>query len=96
MDNYEILTDFGEIELDEIVIHKEDECPICYEYLKNYIILECSHKYCLKCHNGQLEYNLFKCPLCRIEINDITGEVFIATDVGIISFRGTATKGSGS
>jgi len=29
-----------------------------------------------------------------IEINDITGEVFIATDVGIISFRGTATKGA--
>ena len=65
MNNYE------KIELDEIIIHKEDECPICYEYLKNYIILECDHKYCLKCLNGQLEHNLFKCPLCRIEIDDI-------------------------
>lgn len=77
MDNYEKLQDFEEISLEEIIIHKEEECPICYEYLKNYITLECDHNLCLKCLNGQIEHNLFRCPLCRIEVEDIRNSMRI-------------------
>ena len=31
--------------------------------------------------------------IVSLEINDLTGEVFIGTDLGIVSYRGTATEG---
>ena len=73
MDNYEELE---EIDL-EVVIHKQKECPICYEHLSNYVILECDHFYCLRCHGGLLRNNIYKCPLCRTEIEDIRSNIEI-------------------
>jgi len=39
---------------------------------------------------------LFSNKVLDIEINDVTGEVFFATDKGLISFRSGATKGNGN
>ena len=52
--------------------------------------------------DGQQTFNIFtkeNSPLPSnvindIDINEITGEVFIATDNGMVSFKGTATKGA--
>ena len=73
MDNYEELE---EINL-EVVIHKQKECPICYDHLSNYITLECEHLYCLRCHGGLIRNNIYKCPLCRTEIKDIRKNIEI-------------------
>jgi streptogramin lyase len=47
-------------------------------------------------HHFTLENSpLFSNKVLDIEINDVTGEVFFATDKGLISFRSGATKGNG-
>lgn len=55
---------------------KEDKelCDICYESIKNKVILECTHEVCLKCIINILKIKSLSCPMCRkkydISIND--------------------------
>lgn len=66
-------------------IKKSKECVICMEKMKGRTVLNCGHKFCIKCtiSHFRLKNN---CPLCRAvvydneiksvkEINDITDEV---------------------
>jgi predicted amidophosphoribosyltransferase len=40
------------------------DCPICYEKVKNEIILSCNHTFCGKCIK-KWSNNKKTCPLCR-------------------------------
>lgn len=61
--------------------NKNKECPICYEILTNYIVMECNHSFCLFCHSGFIENNLTRCPLCRIEIDGIKDNIKVYNKV---------------
>ena len=65
----------------EVVIHNQRECPICYENLTNYIILECDHFFCLKCHTEYIKHYLYKCPMCRMEIQDMKNNITLYKDL---------------
>lgn len=50
------------------------ECCICFDEikkLKELSQLSCDHVICLKCANRLIVDNKIKCPICRVEIEDI-------------------------
>ena len=63
---------FEDIELE---IFNDNECPICYERLVNYIKLECKHNFCLTCHSGFIKNNHIKCPICRTVIKGMDDNI---------------------
>ena len=53
--------------------NKEDECPICMDYMgeRNYIVPSCGHKLCMKCFIMNITKNVKSgclCSLCREKI----------------------------
>lgn len=50
-----------------------DECPICKETLNemNFCKTKCGHSYCLTCIMEHLK-NDNRCPLCRVQLCNIT------------------------
>jgi len=45
-----------------------DECPICYENLKNesFVRLNCDHTYCKSCIKECIDKKVFNCSMCRV------------------------------
>ena len=41
------------------------ECIVCYEPIKNKVILECSHEVCLECIIKIIQIRPLSCPMCR-------------------------------
>ena len=66
--------EFEDIELE---MYNNNECPICYERLVNYIKLECSHHFCLTCHAGFIKNNHLKCPICRTVIKGMNENIHL-------------------
>ena len=64
--------EFEDIELE---MYNNNECPICYERLVNYIKLECKHHFCLTCHCGFIRNNHMKCPICRTVIKGMDDNI---------------------
>lgn len=50
---------------------QEEECPICYDTVANYIAKPCGHKCCSDCWDRMSNLNITTCPKCRSEINKI-------------------------
>ena len=50
-----------------------DDCAVCYNPIKNKVLLECSHDFCLKCLVNILKTkdDGLLCPLCRRKYNEI-------------------------
>lgn len=53
--------------------NKEDECPICMDYMgeRNYIVPSCGHKLCMNCFITNITKNVNSgclCSLCRAKI----------------------------
>ena len=48
---------------------KDDECPICYEIIKNanFVVTKCNHKFCMPCLLKVFQQNN-TCPCCRSEL----------------------------
>ena len=54
-------------------INKNEECPICYDKMKNkelIVKIQCSHLYHQKCINKWI-MKRNNCPMCRANIKDI-------------------------
>lgn len=49
----------------------EEECPICYDTIANYIAEPCGHKCCEKCWNRMINLGIVNCPKCRSYVDDI-------------------------
>lgn len=43
---------------------KHDVCPICLDFIKNKMILDCNHIFCKKCISKWMDKNDF-CPVCK-------------------------------
>lgn len=69
--------DTEEFEDIELEMYNDNECPICYKQLVNYIKLECKHHFCLTCYAGFIRNNHFKCPICRIVIKGINANLHL-------------------
>lgn len=52
-------------------VNQEEECPICYDTVANYIADPCGHKCCGDCWNRMSNLNITTCPKCRSEIREI-------------------------
>lgn len=50
---------------------KTDNCPICYEEMIGFTVLECAHAFCVKCTINHFRVNN-TCPLCRAEVCEKT------------------------
>jgi hypothetical protein len=51
--------------------NQEEECPICYDTIANYIAKPCGHKCCGDCWDHMSNLNITSCPKCRSEIHEI-------------------------
>jgi hypothetical protein len=51
--------------------NQEEECPICYDTVANYIAKPCGHKCCGDCWERMSNLNITSCPKCRSEIREI-------------------------
>lgn len=49
----------------------EEECPICYDTIANYIAEPCGHKCCQGCWNRMINIGIVTCPKCRGYVDDI-------------------------
>ena len=49
----------------------EEECPICYDTIANYIAEPCGHKCCESCWNRMINVGIVNCPKCREYVEDI-------------------------
>jgi SNF2 family DNA or RNA helicase len=49
----------------------EDECPICYDKIADYIAEPCGHKCCEGCWNKMFNANVVNCPQCRTYVDNI-------------------------
>lgn len=71
------MNDFIDIELDSIDSLNENDCPICYEKLENFVKLKCNHNFCLKCYSEFIKNKINKCSICREEIKEIDRSITI-------------------
>lgn len=67
---------YSSLDKEELVIEKEDICPICQENLGEVIdkeqkvcILACSHLFCDSCIKKWLNKHK-KCPMCMVDLED--------------------------
>lgn len=49
----------------------EEECPICYDTIADYIADPCGHKCCRGCWNRMINVGIVNCPKCRSYVDDI-------------------------
>lgn len=49
----------------------EEECPICYDTIADYIADPCGHKCCRGCWNRMISAGIVNCPKCRTYVDDI-------------------------
>lgn len=49
----------------------EEECPICYDTIADYIAEPCGHKCCRGCWNRMIKAGIVNCPKCRTYVDDI-------------------------
>ena len=49
----------------------EEECPICYDTIADYIAEPCGHKCCRGCWNRMINAGIVNCPKCRTYVDDI-------------------------
>jgi len=63
------------------ITQKIIECPICREEKISYVVLECSHKICLKCYHNCIYHNHSKCSLCRKNIPELAETCELIKDV---------------
>lgn len=50
----------------------EEECPICYDTVADYIADPCGHKCCQGCWNRMFNVGIVQCPQCREYVEDIS------------------------
>jgi hypothetical protein len=64
-------------------IEQSNDCPVCYEKMdtnKNYIVLNCSHKFCSNCIFKYFSIGKNECPLCRscfsnIKVTEVLSDI---------------------
>lgn len=49
----------------------DEDCPICYDVVADYIADPCGHKCCKNCWDKMMKVNIVNCPLCKGYINNI-------------------------
>lgn len=49
----------------------EEECPICYDNVADYIAKPCGHKCCKECWTKMFNVGIVNCPKCREYVDDI-------------------------
>lgn len=49
----------------------DEECPICYDTVANYIADPCGHKCCNECWKKMFNAGIFNCPKCRCKVENI-------------------------
>ena len=49
----------------------EEECPICYDTIADYIAEPCGHKCCENCWNRMFNAGVVNCPKCREYVEEI-------------------------
>jgi SWI/SNF-related matrix-associated actin-dependent regulator of chromatin subfamily A3 len=49
----------------------QEECPICYDKIADYIAEPCGHKCCQGCWNRMINIGIVTCPKCRGYVDDI-------------------------
>ena len=59
----------------------DEDCPICYDVIADYIAEPCGHKCCKNCWDKMMKVNIVNCPLCKEYINNILN---IQSDVNSI------------
>jgi SWI/SNF-related matrix-associated actin-dependent regulator of chromatin subfamily A3 len=52
----------------QIMVEAQEECPICYDPLKDPVITVCTHSFCYSCIEKTISLQ-HKCPLCRAELD---------------------------
>jgi SNF2 family DNA or RNA helicase len=50
----------------------EEECPICYDTIADYIAEPCGHKCCQGCWNRMFNAGIVNCPKCREYVENIS------------------------
>jgi SWI/SNF-related matrix-associated actin-dependent regulator of chromatin subfamily A3 len=51
-------------------IESQEDCPICFETLKDPLITRCAHIFCTHCLERVIEMQ-HKCPMCRAELESL-------------------------
>lgn len=64
---------------------EEEECPICYDTIADYIADPCGHKCCKNCWNKMQNMGMFNCPRCRSYVNDILPLTECQTKISTLS-----------
>ena len=47
-----------------------EDCPICYDVVADYIAEPCGHKCCKNCWDKMIKVNIVNCPICKEYINN--------------------------
>jgi len=49
----------------------DEECPICYDKIADYIAEPCGHKCCESCWKKMIHVGIVTCPKCRVYVDEI-------------------------
>jgi SWI/SNF-related matrix-associated actin-dependent regulator of chromatin subfamily A3 len=55
----------------QLSIDSQEDCPICFETLKDPVITRCAHIFCTHCLERVIEIQ-HKCPMCRAELESLS------------------------
>jgi len=58
-------------EMRRIKENVEEDCPICYDKIADTVAEPCGHRCCKKCWKKMMEKGITKCPICRVNVNEI-------------------------
>ena len=47
------------------------ECPICFDVIYKSAVPSCSHHFCYSCLKNWCLQGVYKCPICKLDINEI-------------------------
>jgi SWI/SNF-related matrix-associated actin-dependent regulator of chromatin subfamily A3 len=54
----------------QLSIDSQEDCPVCFETLKDPVITKCAHIFCTHCLERVIEMQ-HKCPMCRAELESM-------------------------
>ncbi|KIW01676.1 uncharacterized protein PV09_06859 [Verruconis gallopava] len=68
----------------QLSIETQEECPICYDVLKDPVITVCTHPFCYACIEKVINLQ-HKCPMCRADLDGTEKLLRPAIEAGSIS-----------